>query len=226
MAVPRGSVESHDPACGPEAVERPRAAAEPLRGARIVHVSPAGGGGRVPELLKAMLPLAVDIGLEVEWHVLFGDRDMQAVSRSIHDGLQGAEAAIAEEAFGAYVEGGVRAARALPDGDVLVLHDPATIGLAPSADGPAVWHCHVDASEPDGPALDHVGPLAADCAALAFPSESFAPEDLRGRARAVPPGIGPLDPRNLELAARLAGRVVRPLGVDLSRPFVCQVMHF
>jgi trehalose synthase len=226
MAVARGSLDAHEPACGAEALERVRAAAEPLRGARIVHVSPAGGGGRVPELLKAMLPLAVDLALEVEWHVLFGDRDMQAVSRSLHDGLQGAEAAIADEDFEAYLEGCVRAARALPEGDVLVLHDPATLGLAPSADGPAVWHCHVDASEPDGPALDHVAPLAAECAAMAFPAESFAPEDLRGRARPVPPGIDPLDPRNLELAARLAGRVVRPLGVDLSRPFICQVMRF
>ena len=36
-------------------------------------------------------------------------------------------------------------------------------------------------------------------------------------------GIDPLDPRNLELEPRLPGRVVRPLGVDLERPFVLQV---
>src|SRR3954454_22863391 len=117
MAVPRGYVESHDPACGPEAVERLRAAAEPLRGARVVHVSPAGGGGRVPELLKAILPLASELGVEVEWHVLFGDAELQKVGRSLHDGLQGAETALDTGSFGAYIEGCERAAGGLPSAD-------------------------------------------------------------------------------------------------------------
>jgi trehalose synthase len=226
MAVPRGSLESHEPACGPEAVERLRAAAEPLKGTRVVHVSPAGGGGRVPELLKAMLPLAAELGVEVEWQVLFGDPELQRVARALHDGLQGAETALDDSSVGPYLEGCGRAARALPDADLVVLHDPATLGLAPAIEAPVLWHCHVDASEPDGPALERALHLAGECAALVFPAESFAPQELRSRARPVPPGIDPLDPRNLELAARLAGRVVRPLGVDLSRPFVCQVMRF
>jgi trehalose synthase len=63
--------------------------------------------------------------------------------------------------------------------------------------------------------------------ALAFPDHSFAPDSLpAGSVHATPPGIDPLSPRNLELAARLAGRVVRPLGVELTRPFVCQTMRF
>ena len=153
MAVARGSLDAHRPACGDEAIERLRAAAEPLRGARIVHVSPAGAGGRVPELLKSMLPLAADLELEVEWQVLFGDRELQAVAHSLHNGLQGAETAIDDEAFEAYLEGCARATRALAAGDLLVLHDPATLGLAPAVAGPALWRCHVDASQPDGPAF-------------------------------------------------------------------------
>ena len=113
MAVARGSLDAHRPACGDEAIERLHAAAEPLRGARIVHVSPAGAGGRVPELLKSMLPLAADLELEIEWQVLFGDRELQAVAHSLHDGLQGAETAIDDAAFEAYLEGCARATRAL-----------------------------------------------------------------------------------------------------------------
>jgi len=92
MAVARGSLDAHRPACGDEAIERLRAAAEPLRGARVVHVSPAGAGGRVPELLKSMLPLAADLDLEIEWQVLFGDRELQAVAHSLtrrHPGRRG-----------------------------------------------------------------------------------------------------------------------------------------
>jgi trehalose synthase len=58
------------------------------------------------------------------------------------------------------------------------------------------------------------------------PHDSFAPDGLAdGRLHAAPPGIDPLDPRNLQLEARLPGRVVRPLGVDLERPFCLQVLE-
>ncbi|MFN2617899.1 MAG: glycosyltransferase, partial [Thermoleophilaceae bacterium] len=99
------------------------------------------------------------------------------------------------------------------------------LGLAAELEGPVAWHCHVDAAHADPPLLERAGPLLDRCAELAFPDLSFAPEAQRERARAAPPGIDPLSPRNLDPAPRLAGRVVRPLGVELDRPFICQVMR-
>ena len=61
---------------------------------------------------------------------------------------------------------------------------------------------------------------------MLVPHESFAPPPLRDeRLVAAAPGIDPLDPRNIELEMRLPGRVVRPLGVDLERPFCLQVLE-
>jgi trehalose synthase len=57
-----------------------------------------------------------------------------------------------------------------------------------------------------------------------LPDETFAPDDWQ-HTRAAAHGIDPLHPRNLELEARLPGRVVRPLGVDLERPFALQVVQ-
>ena len=226
MAVARGSLPEHAPAAGVPAIERVRAAAAPLAGTRVAHVSVAGGGGRVPELLSSLLPLAVDAGLEVEWHVLFGGPELHAVAHALHDGLQGAETAIEEAAFGDYLDACAAAAEPLSDRcDVMVLHDPGTLGLAAAAEPPVVWACHVDASLPDPPALERTLPLAGRCAAVTVPLSSFAPAGVDA-VHEVPPGIDPLSPRNLELAPRLAGRVVRPLGVDLNRPFCCQVMRF
>jgi trehalose synthase len=160
--------------------------------------------------------------------VLFGGPELDAVARALQDGLQGAETAIDDAGWDAYLDACAGAAASLPEeSDAIVLHDPATIGLAPAAEGRVVWRCHLDASRPDPPALERLAPLAAECAALLFPDHSFAPESLPAKGlRAAPPGIDPLSPRNLELAPRLAGRVVRPLGVDLSRPFACHVMRF
>jgi trehalose synthase len=58
------------------------------------------------------------------------------------------------------------------------------------------------------------------------PGNGGPPAPLAGeRLHVAPPGIDPLDPRNLQLEARLPGRVVRPLGVDLERPFCLQVLE-
>jgi trehalose synthase len=227
MAVPRRAPGDYAPAAGARAVERLNDAAEPLRGVRIAHVSAAGGGDSgVPELLDGMLPLAAGAGIEVEWRVLFGSPDMRAVATQLHNGLQGAETAIEPDDWHAYLDACREAARELDEGhDALVLHDPGALGIAAAWEGPVIWRCHVDASDPEPDALDRMRPLLDACALVLAPDESFLPEELRGaRSRAAPPGVDPLDSRNLDVEPRLPGRVVRPLGVDLERPFCLQVV--
>jgi trehalose synthase len=227
MAVAARPLGDYAPAAGAGAVERLRAAAEPLQGARIAHVSVAGTGGRVAELLGALLPLAADLGLGVEWHVLFGGEQLKAGVAALQNGMQGAETALDLESWSAYLEECDRAAAALADGvDAVVIHDPGALGLAAAVGGTIVWRCHVDASTPEPDTLDRARELASRCQAVLFPDAGFAPDELRGeRLYEAPPGIDPLSPRNIELAPRLAGRLVRPLGVDLSRPICFQAMR-
>src|SRR5215210_3740689 len=94
MGVTPRPLGEYAPAAGAEALERLRAAAEPVQGARVLHVSAAGGGGRVPSLLGAQLPIAADLGLDVEWRVLFGDAELSDGAGALRDGLQGAESAL------------------------------------------------------------------------------------------------------------------------------------
>ena len=107
--------------------------------------------------------------------------------------------------------------------DAVVVHDPAALGALRRRRAPAVWQLPLDCSRPDAPAWERAAPLAERCAAVWAPASSFAPPGIE--AQALPPGIDPLSPRNLDLAPRLAGRVLRQLGVDLTRPFVCQLMR-
>ena len=112
--------------------------------------------------------------------------------------------------------------------DLVVLHDPGTLGLAAGLDVPITWRCHLDASRAEGEALERVAGLVQRCALVLVADQSLAPgwdDELAARMRTAPPGIDPLDPRNLDLEPRLPGRVVRPLGVDLDRPFVLQVVQ-
>jgi trehalose synthase len=59
-----------------------------------------------------------------------------------------------------------------------------------------------------------------------FPDRTFAPEAfVAEHLHAIAPGIDPLSPRNAELAPRLAGGVLRRLGVDVDRPVCSQLMR-
>ncbi|MDQ4048944.1 MAG: hypothetical protein M3131_06130, partial [Actinomycetota bacterium] len=223
MDVGARALGDHASACGVEAIERIMAAAEAVGGMRVLHVSVADGGGRVPELLGALLPLAADVGLRIDWRVLFGDPDLQQVGAGLREGLQGAESVIADGAWREYLDACHGAAGELGGAgsyDAVVLHDPPALGLAEAlATQPVVWRCHVDASQPDGPAWDRAAPLVESCATAVFPDHSFAPAGIDAAVlRAVAPGIDPLGPRNLELSPLLAGRALRQLGLDLDRP--------
>jgi trehalose synthase len=234
MAVAPRALGEYAPVAGGRAVEALHDAAEPLQGARVLHVSVAGAEGRIPELLGGMLPLAAGAGLDVGWRVLFGSAELRATAAALQSGLRGGESGIEDAAWEDYLGACEQTARSLSDEhDAIVLHD-AALGLAAGlADGPAVlWRLHEDASHAEPDALARAMALAERCSSVLVPHESFVPGNgappaaLAGeRLQVAPPGIDPLDPRNLQLEARLPGRVVRPLGVDLNRPFCLQVLE-
>jgi len=226
MAVAPRAPGEYAPAAGARAVERLQDAAAPLSGARVLHVSVAGAEGRVPELLGGLLPLAAGAGVQVEWRVLFGSPELRSTAAALQSGLRGGESGITDEDWAAYLEACAQTARSLrADYDAIVLHD-AALGLAATLETPSVWHLHEDVSNSEPDSLARAVGLSERCSGIWVPHESFAPEALtNGTLQIAPPGIDPLDPRNLQLEPRLPGRVVRPLGVDLARPFCLQVLE-
>src|SRR3954449_11242149 len=121
----RRSLDDYSALAADGALERIRSLAGELSGLRVIHVSPAAPRNGAPELLRGLLPLAADAGLDVEWRVLYGSAPFGDVARDLYDGLQGAETAIAPSTWSEYLEGVAAATGSLrQDCDVLVLHDP------------------------------------------------------------------------------------------------------
>src|SRR3954447_3785681 len=222
----RRSLGDYKELAGAETIERIRGLAGSLAGMRVIHVSPAAPRNGAPELLRGLLPLAADAGLDVEWRVLYGAAPFGDVARDLYDGLQGAETAIAPSTWSEYLESIAEAVGSLRDDcDVLVLHDPATLGLLAQDDGNArvVWRCHVDASDPEPTTRERLFPLLEGCDWGVFACDGFWPPNLGGDVRAIAPAIDPLAPKNMDMPMRLAGHVLRSLGIDLTRPLVCNV---
>src|SRR4051794_41213653 len=82
---------------GRELIEEIRTVAAPLRGRRVVHLSATAFGGGVSEILYTLVPLMRDVGLEVEWQVIFGREEFFNATKLMHNALQGSPQDLTEE---------------------------------------------------------------------------------------------------------------------------------
>src|SRR3954466_4051114 len=101
----RRSLGDYSELAGAEQIERIRELSESLEGMRVIHVSPAAPRNGCPELLRGLLPLAADAGVDIEWRVLYGGAPFGDVARDLYDGIQGAETAVAPSTWSEYLEG-------------------------------------------------------------------------------------------------------------------------
>lgn len=201
----RRPLDDHLDSAGAGALERIRELARPLRDARVLHLTSAGSSlSHVPQYLRSLLPLVADAGVEVRWCALGGGASAK-VGEWLEQALGGAEFAASAAEWDAWLEESTTALEPeLESADVVVVHDAGALGCAKPA-VPLGWSRHEDASAPD--------PVAAE--RLAELLEHVEVHD-------VAPAVDPLSPRNHELPRKLSGQVLRSLGLDLTRPSVCQ----
>ena len=57
-----------------------------------MHVSATAFGGGVSEILYTLVPLMRDVGLDVEWQVIYGREEFFNATKLMHNALQGAPA--------------------------------------------------------------------------------------------------------------------------------------
>jgi trehalose synthase len=225
------SIESYRVSAGDDAVDTARALAEPLRGARVLHVNATPYGGGVAEILRSEIPLLRDLGLMADWKLITGDDEFFSVTKAIHNGLQGAERALTTREQETYLEHSAQSAELLEEEyDIVVVHDPQPLPL-PELHGPGsarwVWRCHIDTSEPNPEVWAFVRPFLGVYDAAVFTLGGFVPPDLPvDRLEIIPPAIDPESPKNLHLDPRLARRVLHWIGVEVDRPLVAQISRF
>src|ERR687891_2718031 len=74
-----------------------RTLAEPLAGKRVAHLSATAFGGGVAEINYTLIPLMIDAGLDVEWHIIQGADEFYDVTKRIHNALQGDPGGVTDE---------------------------------------------------------------------------------------------------------------------------------
>lgn len=227
---------------GDEALDRIRELAEPLQGARVLHVNATAYGGGVAELLATLVPLMRSAGLRADWQVISGSDEFFAVTKAVHNGLQGMNIEWTSEMQEIYLER-VQANAAAFEGewDFVVMHDPQLAAMlqfleddAPPQRAAArgtskhwIWRCHIDLTEANQKVWEFYRPFVERHDASIWTMSEFVPASLNmPRVVTFPPCIDPLSTKNLDLARPFVEELCRQYGISVAAPIVCQVSRF
>lgn len=235
----------------PERVERleeyAAAARQLLAGRTVWNVNSTARGGGVAEMLHTLVAYAAGTGIDIRWLVVGGDAEFFTVTKRIHNrlhGVAGDSGALDAAARAAYDATLARhrdeVVGLVQPGDVVLLHDPQTAGLARALrdrGACVVWRCHVGLDERNEwthEAWGFLRELVEPAQACIFSREEFAPDWVdRKWLRVIPPSLDPFSPKNADLGdrqveslAHRAGLVVEGAPLPTDARVVLQVSRW
>ncbi len=207
-----------------------------MKGMKVVHLNSTATGGGVAEILQSIVPLMDSLGIETERIVIKPQDDFFRVTKLIHNMLQGAPGSLSDEDWDTY-HGAIRdVARAFEQdqlwNDVWFVHDPQLLPLAKlmtkEPDSTWVWIGHIDLTSPNTRVMDNLLPLFFHYDRLVFSLDDYVPSGVRNAMPVViaPPGIDPLNEKNVALEESETWDIVATMGIDPWRPLVTQVSRF
>jgi len=224
----------------PHITERQRSdiveTAAELTDLRVAHVNTTASGGGVAEMLHGVVPLANDVGVDTDWLVMEASEEFFDVTKAIHNGLQGDRGEFTEEMRELYRSVTERNAEALEGPyDVIVLHDPQTLGMIPTVaerfpETALVWRCHIDLTDATPTYLDFAQSYMDRLDSTVFTLPEYGEAISGVDKEIIYPAIDPLTEKNCSLdeltgdAADAADVGTYPF--DADRPLMVQVSRF
>jgi trehalose synthase len=191
-------------------------------------VSSTAQGGGVAEMLRSLLAFSRGAGVDARWVVLRGAPEFFALTKRLHHRLHGAdgdggpvgdsERAVYEAVCRPAAEELTHLAR---PGDVVILHDPQTAGMAPFLREAGlhglVWRAHVGVDEPNGgvrEAWDFLRPYVRAARVQVFSRERFVWDGLDPEEVVIiPPSIDVFSAKNQDLSPEAVTSILAVSGL-------------
>jgi trehalose synthase len=203
-------------------------AAGVFHGRVVWNVNSTARGGGVAEMLHSLVAYTRGAGVDARWVVIHGEPDFFRVTKRIHNRLHGSagdggplgpeERAAYERTAGAC---GREMAEIVRPGDVVLLHDPQTAGLAGplrAAGARVVWRSHVGLDLPNELAREawrFLHPYVVQAQAYVFSRQAYVWEDLDpSRAAVIPPSIDAFSPKNQQLSREAVDAILATAGLE------------
>jgi trehalose synthase len=219
------------PLLGEQRVSEVVLAGEQLRTALSHHtlwnVNSTGMGGGVAEMIRPLLAYARGAGLDARWLVIQGNPDFFRITKRVHNAIHGdrgdgsalgsAEHEIYEQTLRANADALLTRVKR---GDIALLHDPQTAGLAPvlsQAGVYVVWRSHIGT---DGVSAEtergwhFLLPYLKHVRAMVFSRSAYVPALFKGTPTAIiQPSIDPFATKNQELAEDKVREILSATGL-------------
>jgi len=216
-----------------EQLEQVETLASELKGMKVVHVNSTANGGGVAEILRSLVPLMRDAGLDAQWLVMPGDEGFFQTTKKLHNLLQGADGEVSDEEMSGYVANSRDMAKAIQEqeisADIWVMHDPQSLPLAaflPSGQT-SMWVCHIDTTAPNQQTVSSLLPWLKTYPLVTFSLPDYIMPSLdRSKTRVAPPAIDALQVKNHRPDRPTEKVTLASMGIDPSRPLVAQVARF
>ena len=191
------------------------------------NISSTSAGGGVAEMLHSLVGYCIGSGIDAHWVVIEGDQKFFHTTKRLHNRLHGARGddgalgrAEADHYEAVMAENLVALPSQVSEGDVVILHDPQTLGLAGAlAERGAlvVWRCHIGterANEYTEEGWNFLEPYLAPCRAYVFSHRDFVPRLFDGAAVfIVAPSIDPYTAKNRPLDDARVDRLLVKVGL-------------
>ena len=202
-----------------------------LGGRTVWNFNSTASGGGVAEMLDVLVGYIKDAGIDIRWHVISGDGEFFSITKRIHNRLHGIEGDAGglgtseAEHYATVTAANAKCARDLVQkGDLVLLHDPQTAGMAVSlaeAGASVVWRCHVGregVNNVTDQAWSFLRPHLEACEAYIFSRRQYVPLWMDpARVRIIPPSIDPFSPKNQEMSEINVLRSLQGIGLLESR---------
>ena len=192
----------------------------------IWNLNSTAAGGGVAEMLQVLVGYVAGLDIAVRWAVVGGDPDFFAITKKLHNQIHGqpgggplgrADASHYAQVLAANADELLRQVR---PGDVVLLHDPQTAGLAAPlvrAGARVVWRCHIGVdwqNDTTRAAWDFLRPYLAPAHAFVFSRRQYVPPWIPPeQAWIIPPSIDPFSAKNQHLGPAAVQAILATTGV-------------
>lgn len=215
-------------AVGPDIIEELTILASHVGNRSIKMVNSTAVGGGVAEMLRRVVPLLNEMGIQTAWDVIEGDEEFFEITKRFHNALQGQEDDFQKEVFEAYLANNEKNNKTDFDEDLVVVHDPqpaALIHWHQKRKNRWVWRCHIDLSNPNPRLWEFLKPYIEKYDAVVFSSALFSPQLAIPQYRFYP-AIDPLDDKNRDLEDVYVEEIFAKYEVPRDKPIVTQISRY
>lgn len=222
------NVDDFEPIVGSEVIDRIYKKAKTLQHLHVANINSTYYGGGVSELLDSLTLLMNSAGVKTGWRVIQGSPDFFSITKKMHNALQGGEINLSDLKKDIYEEVIYEnVIRNHLDHNLVIIHDPQPLFMINhyKKQGPWIWRCHVDLSEPNRKIWHYITPFINQYDAVIMSIKAYK-QKLKPPQLFFMPAINPFSIKNKTMSEEEIKERLEHYNIPDDLPLVVQISRF